>query len=269
MKFDLHTHHYRCGHADGDIRDYIEAAIAADIQVIGISDHTPFFSSDVDQAFPKIAMGKSELQHYVKEVLDLKKEYEGKIDVLLGIESDYFPDHAKLYHEILSQYPFDYIIGSVHYSSGYSIFDRSRWKGMNNADQIATKEEYFRMIAESARSGMFQILGHIDAIKSNYPDFTQIEAPQAIDRTLQVIAECGVAIEVNTSGKIKVCGLWHPVDEILERAHHFGVDISFGSDSHIPQRVGDDFDKVAQKLRDIGFTEWVYYKQKQRQAVAL
>ncbi|WP_046215804.1 histidinol-phosphatase [Paenibacillus wulumuqiensis] len=269
MRFDLHTHHYRCGHADGDIRDYIEAAIAADLQVIGISDHTPYFGSDEEQPFPNTTMGKSELKNYVQEVLDLQKEYAGKIDVLLGIESDYFPDHAQLYQQTLAQYPFDYIIGSVHFSDGYSIFDRTRWEGMDTAAQVAAKSEYFRLIGESAKSGMFQILGHIDAMKSNYPAFTDIQAPEALDQMLQTIAESGVAIEVNTSGKIKVCGLWHPVDDILERAYHFGVEVSFGSDSHIAQRVGDDFDLVARKLREIGYTEWVYYKQKQRQVVAL
>jgi histidinol-phosphatase (PHP family) len=50
MKFDLHTHHDRCGHAKDKIRDYIEAAIAGGLQVIGISDHSPYFGSPDDQA---------------------------------------------------------------------------------------------------------------------------------------------------------------------------------------------------------------------------
>lgn len=49
MKFDLHTHHFRCGHADGTIRDYIEAGISAGLGVIGISDHTPYFGSPSEQ----------------------------------------------------------------------------------------------------------------------------------------------------------------------------------------------------------------------------
>lgn len=73
MKFDLHTHHFRCGHADGTIRDYIEAGISAGLGVIGISDHTPYFGSPSEQAFPLIAMGKSEFSNYVEEVLSLKK----------------------------------------------------------------------------------------------------------------------------------------------------------------------------------------------------
>ncbi|NMO95660.1 histidinol-phosphatase [Paenibacillus lemnae] len=269
MKFDLHTHHFRCGHADGNIRDYIEAGIAAGLQVIGISDHTPYFGSPEEQPFPYIAMGKSEIANYVHEVLQLKKEYEGKIDVLLGIESDFFPQHAQVYRDTLSQYPFDYIIGSVHQVGGVSIFNKNRWKGLSTKEKIAHKEEYYALISQSARNGMFQILGHIDAMKGNYPSFSDIAAEQALDDTLQVIAECGVAIEINTSGKTKMCGGWYPSHAILERAHHYGVEVTFGSDAHIPSRVGDELEQVAVMLKEIGYTEWVYYKQMQKVSVPL
>ncbi|MDP9701162.1 histidinol-phosphatase [Paenibacillus polysaccharolyticus] len=269
MKFDLHTHHFRCGHADGNIRDYIEAGIEAGLQAIGISDHTPYFGSELEQAHPRIAMGKSELQHYVAEVLALKEEYAGKIDVLLGIESDYFPKHAELYRTTLGQYPFDYIIGSVHHTEDISIFNKTRWNGLSNARKIEVKEGYYALIAESARSGMFQILGHIDAMKGNYPPFSEIIADHAIDEALQVIAGANVAIEINTSGKTKLSGGWYPSDAILERANHYGVKVTFGSDAHIPGRVADELDLVRTRLREIGFTDWVYFKQKQMQVVPL
>ncbi|MWV46879.1 histidinol-phosphatase HisJ family protein [Paenibacillus sp. HJL G12] len=269
MKFDLHTHHFRCGHADGNIRDYIEAGIAAGLQAIGISDHTPYFGEKEEQAFPRIAMGKSELARYVQEVLELKQEYEGKIDVLLGIESDYFPEHAEVYRKVLAEYPFDYIIGSVHSVGGVSIFNKNRWKDLSDRQHIEVKEEYYRLIQDSARSGMFQILGHIDAMKGNYPAFSDIPAEAILDETLKVIAENGVAIEINTSGKTKLSGGWYPAEAILERACHFGVNVTFGSDAHKPQRVADELDQVAERLKAIGFTEWVYYKNKQQVRVPL
>ncbi|GAF08650.1 histidinol-phosphatase [Paenibacillus pini JCM 16418] len=86
---------------------------------------------------------------------------------------------------------------------------------------------------------------------------------------MQVIAECGVAIEINTSGKTKLSGGWYPADAILERAHHFGVQVTFGSDAHKPSRVADDLEEVASRLREIGYREWVYYKNKQKQVVSL
>lgn len=269
MKFDLHTHHFRCGHADGNIRDYIEAGIRAGLQAIGISDHTPYFGSEEEHAFPRIAMAKSEFRHYVEEVLALKAEYAGKIDVLLGIESDFFPAHAELYRSTLDQYPFDYVIGSVHHTEDVSIFNKTRWKGLSDARKIEVKEKYYDLISQSARSGMFQILGHIDAMKGNYPLFSEIKADQAIDHTLKVIAECNVAIEINTSGKTKLSGGWYPSDAILERAHFYGVKVTFGSDAHKPARVGDELEAVRGRLKQIGFTDWVYFKQKQMQVVPL
>ncbi|MHA0856715.1 histidinol-phosphatase [Paenibacillus sp. CMAA1364] len=264
MKFDIHTHHYRCGHADGNIRDYIESAISSGLQVIGISDHTPYFYEQEDRAFPKITMAKSELTHYVQEVLALKEEYKDNIDVLLGIESDYFVNQAELYARTLAQYPFDYIIGSVHQVRDLSIFNKNRWNHLNENQQIEVKEEYYRLIQASAKSGIFQILGHIDAMKGYYPAFSDIPANQVIDDTMKVVSACGVAIEINTSGKTKRCGGWYPSNALLERALHYGVDVTFGSDAHVPDRVGDEFMDVRTTLQDIGYKQWVYYKDKQK-----
>ncbi|WP_310551611.1 histidinol-phosphatase [Paenibacillus glufosinatiresistens] len=267
--FDLHTHHSRCGHADGSIRDYVEAAIASGLQVVGISDHTPYFGSSEDQAFPNIAMAKSQFREYVDEVLSLKKEYAGVIDVLLGIESDYFPEHAELYRSKLAELPFDYVIGSVHSVGGVSIFNKGRWKGRGAKERIAVKSEYYRLIAESARTGMFQILGHIDAMKGNFPAFSDIPASGAIDDCLRTIADCGTAIEINTSGGTKLCGGWYPSDDILERALHFGVRVTFGSDAHRPSRVAEDREAVAARLKEIGFGSWVYFKERRPVTVPL
>lgn len=268
LKFDFHTHHYRCGHARGEIRDYIEAAIANGLHMIGISDHTPYFASDEEQPLPGIAMSKSEFPAYISEVLKLKEEYKGKIDVLLGVESDFFPEHIDIYRKQLGQYPFDYIIGSVHQVNGISIFNRNRWENLTEQEKLQTKEIYYQHIEQSAKSGLFQILGHIDAMKAFYPSFTAIQTA-AIEQALQIIAEYDVAIEINTSGSTKDCGGWYPADEILEMALHYGVTVTFGSDAHDPERVGDEFDLVKKRLKEIGFKEWAYFKEKKMFLTAL
>lgn len=268
MRFDLHTHHSRCGHARGQIRDYIEAALQKGLQVIGISDHSPYFGASEDQAQPLIAMAKSEFPRYVQEVLELKQEYHGRIEVLLGVESDFFPEHVDTYRRIYEGYPFDYIIGSVHQSDGISIFNKKRFKGLASAEKIRQKELYYDLISRSAKSGMFQILGHIDAMKGFYPAFSDIQT-EAVEKTLQIIGETGMVIEINTSGKTKDVGGWYPSDDILERALYYGIDVTFGSDAHDPYRVGDDMELVAGRLKDIGFTRWVYFKNKVKHEVPL
>jgi len=269
MKFDLHTHHTRCGHAEGEISDYIQSAIEAGLHAIGISDHSPYFGSPEEQAQPGIAMAKREFPNYVAEVLQLKEQYKSQIEVLLGVESDFFPEIAHHYAAEYSKYPFDYIIGSVHAVNGISIFNKNRWNNLSAAQKILEKEAYYDLIRQSAQSGMFQILGHIDAMKGYYPSFSDIPAPAAIDEALRVIGECGLAIEINTSGKTKDCGGWYPADEILERALFHSVEVTFGSDAHKPGRIGEDWEHVRTRLKHIGFKKWVYFKQQQKQVILL
>lgn len=268
MKFDFHTHHERCGHAFGCIEQYIQSAIDHDLDMIGISDHTPYFMSESDQLFPRISMAKSELVRYVQEVLQLKEKYKDKIEVLLGIESDFFPDYFSLYKNELNKYPFDYVIGSVHRMNQRSVFDKTYWEQLSPDEQLAEKERYYQFIQQSARTKYFDILGHIDVPKANFPSFSEIETP-IIDETLQVIVDCDCAIEINTSGVTKCCGGYYPSFEILERACHYGVTVTFGSDSHDPNRVGEDFDSVKQLLREIGFKQWAIFRGRKRELVCL
>lgn len=261
-KFDYHTHHERCGHATGQIKDYIESAINNGFDIIGISDHSPHFYSDKDHPVPGITMKKSEFADYVKEVLHLKEVYKDKIDVLLGVESDFFPDLMDIYKKEYKKYPFDYFIGSVHHVNDLSIFNKDRWNHLTEGEIIKTKETYYQLIQASAKSGMFHILGHIDAMKTRYEPFSDLPS-YMVDDTLKVIAENNVAIEVNTSGEHKGCG-WYPNHDILERAFHYGVDVTFGSDAHVPERVGEDFEAVAKTLKEIGYQKWCYFKNQEK-----
>ncbi len=269
-KFDLHTHHDRCGHADGVIEDYIRAAIDAGMTVIGISDHSPYFAHEDDHPNPKIAMARSEFPRYVEEVLRLKDKYKERIEVLLGVESDFFPEHIDLYRTEYERYPFDYIIGSVHQTRGISIFNRNRWKNLDKPLHTDEKKHYYELIRQSAHTGLFQVLGHIDAMKGYYPAFSEIPgAEREVDEALKAVADNDIAIEINTSGKTKDVGGWYPSDAILERALRFGVDVTFGSDAHVPSRVGDEWEQVRARLKEIGFSHWVYYRSKRKVTVAL
>jgi histidinol-phosphatase (PHP family) len=213
-------------------------------------------------------MPKSMFPEYVNEILQLKQTYRDKIEVLLGVESDFFPEHADIYRSCFEPYPFDYIIGSVHNVDGVSIFNKKRWNGLTEKEKIKTKENYYSLIEQSARSGMFQILGHIDAMKGFYPAFSNIQTA-AVEHTLKVIGENDIAIEINTSGKTKDVGGWYPSDDMLEMALHYGVHVTFGSDAHDPHRVGDEFDLVQGRLKEIGFNEWVFFRNKDRVRVKI
>ena len=90
MLVDYHTHHYRCGHATGQMGDYVEAALAANLSEIGLSDHSPIYHlGDDPHPRPATAMSQAELPSYIQEMQQVRDRYSHRITVRLGVESDY------------------------------------------------------------------------------------------------------------------------------------------------------------------------------------
>ena len=90
---------------------YVEKAVELGLREIGFSDHNPLPNGFGAQ----VRMAESELDYYVNRVMDLRFQYRGKIDVLLGLEMDFVEGLEDYLQRQQSAYPWDYIIGSVHY----------------------------------------------------------------------------------------------------------------------------------------------------------
>lgn len=263
--YDHHTHHYRCGHAKGTMRDYIETAIAKGAKVIGLSDHSPLYHlGDDPHPAPGTAMAWDEFPRYFEEMTQLKQEYQGKIDVRLGVESDYILGWDDHYRNLWKQYDFDYIIGSVHWIGRWNIFHRTLPEGHTKESIF---EVYLDSIAAAAQSGIYDIIGHFDAIKTN--GYMPEGFDARIRQVIETIADAGIAIELNTSGWRKKCDEQYPSRWILEEACRCGVPIALGSDAHEPHLVTAGFDRALELLHDIGFKHIVTFEQRQPRLIAL
>lgn len=266
MRVDYHTHHYRCGHASGNLSDYVEAAMAAGLQEIGLSDHAPIYHfGDDPHPFPRTAMSRHELPNYVQEMAEIRDRYRGRITVRLGVESDYVNGWDDHYRNLWRQYPLDYVIGSVHWLDRWSIFWRERPEGRFDEDLY---EEYLHTTQAAARSGAYDILGHLDCIKTenHLPDRT---ITPLLEETIRTIADCGVTVELNTSGWRKRINECYPRPEVLEVCHHYGVPVTLCSDAHAPEQVATGFDKAVALLKEIGYTELATFAQRRRIMVPL
>ncbi|MEK8173277.1 hypothetical protein NKH77_43525 [Streptomyces sp. M19] len=107
----------------------------------------------------------------------MKEEFAGSIEILVSTEADFFRGRMDAYSRELGRYPLDYVIGSVHMFEGRDIFDTSRWESVEEDELAAVKGRYFREIAACARSGLFQVMGHVDALKGNYPRLGEVRRP--------------------------------------------------------------------------------------------
>jgi histidinol-phosphatase (PHP family) len=246
---DYHTHTELCGHAVGTPEDYLRAAERQGLTGIGIADHFPL----LPEADRSVAMSFSDLPEYVKEVEELKRRYPGY--VFLGIEADYRPHTIDRVRALLEEYPFDYVIGSVHFLGPWGFDDERQVGAYSGRDIDRVWVEYLQLVGDAAESGAFTILGHLDlAKKFGYRPSLAVDVE--IDRLVERIVGAEVLVEINTAGLRKPVKEIYPSLSILSRLNRAGVNITFGSDAHRPSEVGLDFERAVQLASEAGYTEY-------------
>jgi len=250
IPFDYHSHHYRCGHAAGEIYEYIDAALARGMVQFGISDHGPAWFREGDHPLPTIQMARSQMPFYAAEARRFQVEYAGKIRVLVGIEADYTGERDEALASLLTEEPFDYALGSVHYVHQISVFSQSRWTTENPEETYA---EYYRLVSRAARSGLFDILSHLTVVEAYGPPLSDDLATRLYTPVAEAVAESGCIVEVNTSGYRKMGGDEpFPNRRMLRLLIAAGVPLTFGSDCHKPDEVGYGRERVSELLHELG-----------------
>lgn len=256
---DYHLHTKWCCHARGEMRDYVEAAVARGLTEIGFAVHMPITIPIPE----KLYLSKSEMSLYVDELRRLQDEFAGRINLLLGGECDYAPGQEAEIEDAIGSCPFDYVYGSVHFIDGWGHDCpdyRDRWETENVA---SIYRRYYELISAAAESGYYDIVAHLDlAKKFNYQpaeDITDAEAAAC-----DAVAKAGMTVEISTGGFVKPVGEQYPSEKILQMLRERDVPICFGSDAHEPERVGERFDDVRRLARDIGWTAVTRYKARER-----
>lgn len=254
--FDSHMHTPLCKHADGHPAEYAEQGWQAGLRGIIMTCHSPMpngFSH-------RVRMDPSEFEDYVALVAEGASGAREGFEVRLGLESDYFPGMEEWLSELHRRADFHYILGSVHWHIPEYL--DAFWTG----DTLAFRRQYFWHLAESAESGLFDCLSHPDLIKnaaSEEWDFEQMRPviAEALDR----IARTGVAMELNTSGLYKANPEMNPGPQMLAMMVERDIPVVIGSDSHIPQRVGDLFPAALVALENAGYDTVSLFENRKRQ----
>lgn len=273
MLIDYHTHHERCGHAVGTLEEYVRQGIRIGLKQLGLSDHLPLIHVNPAEYYPEMAMPLEELPRYVEECLELKERYKGQIELRLGLEADYIEGYEERIRVILEPYPWDYLIGSVHFLGEWDITDHRQVHGWKGKDSLEVYRQYYQAVRQSAASRIYDIIGHMDVIKRfGYgPDTEEGRAEvRELERgALRQIAEAGIAMELNASGLSKPCAEMFPSRRVLEEAFRLGIPLTLGSDAHDPLKLGEGLAEARQLLWDVGFREVVTFEGRRRVAVPL
>lgn len=268
MFIDYHTHHERCGHATGTLRQYIEQAIKIGLDQIGLSDHMPVIHLPKEKILPGLGMELAELENYVDEAVALKKEYKNDIDIKVGLEADYIKGYEEEIEKLLNSYPFDYILGSVHFLGEWDLSDSRQMEGWRKRplDDIFT--DYYLAIQGAAKSGLYDIIGHFDVIKK-FGHVPTKDMRAIIEETLQIIKKQDIAIEINTSGLYKIVKEVYPAPKIIEKAVNIEIPFTLGSDAHKPEHVHVGIEEGRKYLKQFGVKELATFDKRKKIMISL
>jgi histidinol-phosphatase (PHP family) len=261
---DYHTHTPLCRHADGSAEQFIDAALAAGLGEIGFADHAPL----VPEPFDDWRMLVDELPQYFDWIAAAKARAAGRIPVRAGLECDWLDDCRPWIEDLASRYPWDYLIGSVHYLDGWD-FDNPVWLGRwASCDVEDAWRRYWKTYATMASSGCFDILAHPDLIKK----FGYVPAgdlSRYYDPVIQALSDSGCAIEINTAGWHKPCAEAYPSAAFLKLAASARIPLLISSDAHAPHEVARDFPRAFQLALECGFSETVRFEHRRRSPTPL
>lgn len=264
--WDTHMHSQFSGDSEAPQEDMISSAIEKGLAGICFTDHL-----DIDYPEePNIFL--LDLPNYTSSVLAYQEKYAAKLPIRLGIELGLQPHLAALHADILSQYPFDFVIGSSHVVHGFDPYYAAYYEGR---EEKAAYREYFESILENIESYQdFDVYGHLDYVVRYGPtsneNYDWREYQDVIDEILRKLVFLGKGIELNTGG-FKY-GLDHPnpTEEIIRRYRELGGEIiTIGADAHKPEHVAFDFAKVPSILEDAGFDYFTVFRERKPEFVKI
>ncbi len=257
---DLHNHTPLCNHAEGIPEEYIKNALKKGIKIYGFADHAPM---EFDK---KYRMGFDDMKSYENEIKRLKEKYKDKIKILSGYEVDFTPE--KYLDRRVLQADVDYLIGSVHFLDNWGFDNPEFIKEWENRDVDDIYEEYFDKIEKMAKSGYFQIVGHIDLVKV-FGHKPKKPVTDIAKNAIKAIKKTDMAVEINTAGLRKPVKELYPGDELLEMIINEGIDITLSSDAHSPEQIGFGYEKALEKLKKFNVKEIVYFEKKEKKKLKI
>lgn len=226
MLANYHTHTFRCKHACGEDREYVETAIRTGMKVLGFSDHCPWIFSDGHISGTR--MIPENLDGYFDSMNKLKKEYASEITIYAGFEAEYIPELMEAQTKLLKDYPVDYMILGQHFTSRepYSIYT-----GFPTEDETFLKQ-YVDLVIEGMETGKYQYVAHPDLLNYVGPD--EIYELHML-RLCRYLKEKNVPVEINMLGVME--HRHYTSERFLSLAQKVGNSAIIGVDAHMPDRL--------------------------------
>ena len=266
------------------LASYCEHAAAHGVSEIALTEHLFRFAqaTDVlggfwaDDPSPEMQQtmaaywdehADADLDTYVTAVVDAKA---AGLPVILGLEVDYYPGRMDKVQRLLEGYPFDVLLGSVHWLGAWGFDDYEHPVVAAEWDHRAVErvwDDYTTALEELAACGVVDVLAHPDLCKVTgrrpaTPD-------EFFDRMAEAAARSGMAAEVSSAGWRKPVDEEYPAPPLLARFKEHGVPVTTASDAHDATTVAHRSADLKALLEAAGYDSLQAYRARRPHPVAL
>lgn len=243
MKANYHTHSSYCGHAEGNLIDYIENALSLGITELGFSEHGPFPGDPFG-----MRMSFNTLTNYVSEMHEHKETYKNRIRLHTGLEIEYLDAYVSYYPLLFSSYGIEYLIMGQHFFIGpdnkcYNLYD--------NSFPSEYLVKHAKDMIKGMETGYFKYIAHPDLmfIRDYGMDHNCKEAIQSL---VEGAASGNHMLELNANGfrrgkqnYSEATRYPYPVDAFWQEVAKTNIPVIIGSDSHSPSIICDEYTDYA------------------------
>jgi histidinol-phosphatase (PHP family) len=263
----LISYHNHTNWSDGapTLAAQIQAARRVGLDELGISDH---YVLDPSGEQAEWSMDLDLLGDYVLQIRAAAAETRDLV-LRLGIEADFFPETVEDLRSRLAGYPFDYVIGSVHYVDGFPIDRHTQdWDALSEDERNEKWRLYWLRVRQMAESRVFDFAAHLDLPKK-FGHRPTIDLTADALAALDALAAADMAIEINTAGWSLPAREAYPSLDLLREARRREIPLLINADAHFPEFLTRDFDRARALAREAGYTELVRYEKRRRFPIPL
>ena len=262
---DMHVHSTCSADGASSILDYARCAETLSLKQVGFCEHVDFDPRDQD-------CGYLDQDLYDREIVAARNEVP-QVQISQGVEIAYQSRREGEIRSWLQTADWDFCVLSIHlmdYTDGWAIVSDSEtsaaYFATHNQQQVYTP--YFEELLHAARSGLGDILGHLDIVKRygtrHYGPFAPSAFEGQIRSVLRAAVETGTGLEINTSGLRQAPDEPYPGPEILRWYRQLGGEIlTIGSDAHHTDDLASGIAQAQEVARRAGFRAISFFQERQ------
>lgn len=266
IRCDAHLHTSFSTDSDTAAEHMMETAVLRGLKAACITDHLdldfPFYEDLGEHAF------EIDIETYFQKLNALRQKYEQKLQVRIGVELGLQSHLSDTYRKLTANYPFDFVIGSVHLVQGKDPYYREAFGEISDGELYRAAFE--TTLENVSAVDCFDVLGHLDYVvrygREQAKGYSYMKYADILDEILRVIIEKGKGLELNTAGFKYGLEFCNPHPDILRRYRELGGEIvTVGSDAHQPEYIAWKFAKAAEILKDCGFRYYAEFESRRPQ----